>query len=537
MIDTKRNIALRVSGAASVAALFAALGSTPAQAVETKFYGDVSVAMSLNMKDVIETKDDDKYKISMLRATSHLNMDANLTEGLSFVGKVRLVRDFPNSYLTDLERLGGDSAGHSNLARLYTGTPNYLREAYFDWKLNDRLQFRIGKQQVAWGETDFFQAMDMVHGYDFTWRSILEPANEELRKPLFLINTTVMVPELDGKAQLLLRPGKANRKDAVGNTIDLFGGRWAGQPYKGVDFRVPLVTPYNYSNPEGDAEDTTWGVRWSGSLMEINYSLSYLKTYNPFPVVNPAANMDFLTLIGVPVPAGTPSGSEQFKGRTPIGVSGELIYPKIDLFGLTASGYSSTADAVFSGELAYIRDYAYNFGYISGLSGVFGPGFDGIRQKNVVKSMVRMDKNLAFTQSVLGTEKPAFFSVQLFDTWIRGFKSSENLVQAVGFGQASKKHSSLLTTILGLSYANGTVVPELVAGWYMTYGGGFAVPSVSLQFGKDWRFKVEYDHFWNTGSRPATPPGANAANTERDTSFFGYFNNNDQLYMKLTYQF
>jgi len=535
MIDVKRKIALRASGAASVVALFAALGSTPAQAVDTKFYGDVSAAMSLNMKDVIETKDDDKYKISMFRTTAHLNMDSNLTEGLSFVGKLRLVRDFPTTYLNDLEKLGADSAGHGNLARQYTDTPGYLREAYFDWKVNDRLQFRVGKQQVAWGETDFFQAMDMVHGFDFTWRSFLEPANEELRKPLFLINTTVQVPEADGKIQLLIRPGKANRRDAIGNTFDVFGGRWANQPNKGVDFRgapgLP-ITPYNYTNPEGDAEKNTWGVRWSGMFHEINYSLSYLKTFNTIPVISPAVNMNFLTAVGAPVPLGTPSGSTPFKGITPTGLAGEIIYPEIDLFGLTASGYSSTLDAVFSGELAYINDFAFNYGYSSGLSAVFGPGFDGIKQKDVIKSMVRMDKNLAFAQSVLGTEKPAFFSVQLFDTWIQNFNSSEQLLQLVGFGQASKKHSTLLTTILGLSYANGTVAPELVAGWDATYGGGFLVPSVSFQFGKEWRFKVEYDHFWDTGNR--TP--ANAA-TERDASLFGYFSHNDQLYMKLTYQF
>jgi len=523
MIDVKRKIALRASGAASVVALFAALGSTPVQAAETKFYGDVSAALSLNMKDIPETTDDDKYKISMFRTTAHLNMDSNLTDTLSFVGKVRLVRDFPNSYLTDLERKGADAAGERNLAKIYTDST--LREAYFDWKPTDRLQFRVGKQQVAWGESDFFQAMDLVHGMDFTWRSFLEPANEELRKPLFLINATWLVPELDGKLQVLLRPGKANRKDAIGDTFDVFGGRWANQPNKGLDFRT--ITPYNYSHPGADAEDNTWGVRWSGIAQEINYSLSYLQSFKKnSPIISPAGD---LTLFGLP---GVPSGSQPFQGVRPIGLAGEIIYPKLDLFGLTASGYSAAVDAVFSVEAAYIRDFTFNYGYSSPLSLALGPGFDGVKEKNVVKSMVRMDKNLAFVQSLLGAEKPAFFSVQLFDTWIQNYHNDEKLIQLVGFGQASKRHSSILTTILGLSYDNGQIAPELVAGWDATYGGGFLVPSVTFQYGKDWRLKVEYDHFWDNGNRTS----ANAA-TERDTALFGYFSHNDQLYMKLTYQF
>lgn len=518
---------------AGITVLLAAIAcASSAQAADFKVSGDVSEAISMNMQDLPETPQDDKNKLSMARTTLHLNLDAKLSENISFVGKFREVRETNLQYLKDLSKLGANGADGGKLVDQYSRSG--VREAYFDLDYA-RFMLRLGKQQVAWGETDFFAAMDMVHGFDYTWRSFLEPANEELRKPMVMANLTLQVPEADGKVQLFLRPGQWNRHDAVGNTFDVIGGRWANQPNKGVDFRggpgFP-ITPYNYRQTGADAEDDTWGIRWSGSLKEINYSLSYLETFNSNPVVNPAANLNFLTAVGAPVPLGTPSGSMPFKGTTPIGLAGEIIYPKIELYGLTASGYSDAADAVFSTEIACIRDYAYNYGYVSGLSGVFGPGFDGVKQKNLVKSMVRMDKNLAFVKELLGAEKPAFFSVQLFDTWIKDFNAAEDLVQLVGFGQASKAHSTLLTMIVGLSYANGTVVPELVAGHDVTYGGGFIVPSVSFQYGKDWRFKIEYDHFYNSGERTAK----NAA-TERDTALFGYFANNNQIYAKLTYQF
>lgn len=548
MNKRKKGIGCSVGGIACVIAVAMPLCTGTAYAVDTKVYGDVSAAFSWNTQDTMKENlgqnpyPDTKGKLSMARYTLKLNADSTFNENLSLVCKVRLVHDASNSYLDLLEKpngpsvSGADAAGHRDLSRLYSG--GELRELYADIKPNDMVLLRLGKQQVVWGESDFFQAMDMVHGYDFMWRSFLEPANEDLRKPLVLANLTVQVPDANGKVQVLFRPGALNRLDSVGNTFDIQGGRWANQPLKGVDFLT--ITPYNYKRDGANARDNTWGIRWSGIAQEINYSLSYLKTYNPVPVISMSTNI--APLFGAP--GFIPSGSTPFNGSTPIGVAGEVIYPKIDLFGVTASGYSAAVDAVFSAEAAYIRDFAYNFGQTSWFSGapvgpggsivpiLGGPGYDGVKRKNVVRSMLRMDKTLGFTQSLIGTEKPAFFSVQLFDTWITGFHDSEDLIQLVGFGQRSKEHSDILTIILDTSYNNGIINPTLVAGHDLSYGGGFLVPSVSFQYGKNWRLKLEYDHFWKGGDRTA----ANN-NNERNAGLFGYFSNNDQFYTKITYQF
>lgn len=544
----KKGVRRGVGGLATVLIAAAPFHAAEVRAADTKFYGDVSAAFSWNTQDTLKNNlganpnPNTRGKMSMQRYTLKLNADSTINENFSLVGKLRLVKEGSLGYLNTLERpngpsvSGADAAHHGDLPRMYSEAD--LRELYADIKFGDNIQLRLGKQQVVWGESDFFQAMDMVHGYDFTWRSFLEPANEDLRKPLVLANVTVQVPELDGKAQFLFRPGSLNRKDSIGNRFDIQGGRWANQPLKGIDFLA--ITPYNYRRDGADARDNTWGIRWSGIAKEINYSLSYLKTFNPNPVISMSSNI--APFFGAP--GFIPSGATPFKGSTPTGIAGEVIYPKIDLFGLTASGYSATMDAVFSTEVAYIRDYAYNYGQTSwfsqapvGPGGAIvpilgGPGYDGIKRKNVIRSMVRMDKTLPFTQSLLGTEKPAFFSAQFFDTWIKGFDASEDLVQLVGFGQRSKRHSSLLTFILDTSYANGTINPTLVLGSDLSYGGGFAVPSVTFQYGRNWRLKLEYDHFWHRKDRTA----ANN-NIERKAGLFGYFAGNNQFYAKVTYQF
>ncbi|GAA4017964.1 hypothetical protein GCM10022212_12140 [Actimicrobium antarcticum] len=503
-----------------LAVLASALLSASAYAEGIKVDGYIREGVSINLQDPIETATNDQYKVSMARSTARINLEAD-TGPVVFSVKARASREIRTSYLKDLEaiRFGGPTVGGANagdgnsLGKAYNEAE--LREWYADFSLGERIKARIGKQQVAWGETDFFAGNDLIHGFDYSWRSFLESANEELRKPLIMANINIAVPEAGGSLQVLVRPGLDRRKD-IGNTYDLFGGRWANQPNKGLDFFANGFK-YNLDNPEGNYKKTTGGVRWNGLSGGLNYSVSYLKTFNPDPVINPAF--------------------APWKGAAIQGGLGDLIYPTVDVFGATISGYAPVVDAVFSTEMAYIKHYAFNYGYDNGYGFLSGStsgtaGFSGITQKNVIRTTVRMDKNLAGVSQLLGAEKPAFFSVQVFDTWIQNYKSSEQIVNLVGFGQARKEHSTIVTGILGLSYNNGKIKPELVGGVDATYGGGFIVPSVSFEFGNNWRLKTEMDLFWNNGSRN---PGNSA--TERDTALFGYFNKNSQLYTSLTYQF
>jgi hypothetical protein len=380
-----------------------------------------------------------------------------------------------------------------------------LREFYVDMNPFDRLKLRIGKQQVVWGETDFFRAMDVVNGFDYRWRSFLERENEELRKPLILVNATIDVPEANGNLQILFRPGVDRDRD-IGNTYDLSGGRWALQPNKGVDFLAPGLLATNVHSAGADADDKTGGIRWSGVAGPVNYSLAYLKTFSNDPVVN--------------------SSFAPYR-QTPKGQLGDFIYPKIDLAGITLSGYSAALDAVLSTELVYTRDAPYNVG--SRFADGALPGFGGIRRKNLVTSMFRIDKSLNLAR-FLGTSRPSFFSVQVFDKWIQGFERKDDLVELAGFGAPVREHTTIATAILGLNYNNDKVNPQLAVGADVSNGGGFAIPSVELVWGSNWRFVAEADVFFN---RHEKLPGQ----VEQSTHLFGQFAHNNQLVLRLTRQF
>ncbi|WP_218568370.1 DUF1302 family protein [Pseudomonas sp. H9] len=464
---------------------------------------------SFNLKDAPETRADDKGKLSMVRSSLMLDADA-VTGPLSWKAIARLDKEVMTDYQDDLQDINrsmvntGARGRGSDLMGEYDQAE--LREFYFDYEY-DRVKFRVGKQQVVWGETDFFRAMDVVQGFDYRWRSFLEPENEELRKPLIMLNTTLQVPELDGSLQVLVRPG-LDAHNAIGNSVDFYGGRWAPQPYRGTDFFSVVDTDYDH--PQGDNEKVTAGLRWAGLIGDVNYSLAWLKSYQGDPVINSRFN--------------------PYK-KTPKGILGDAIHPEITVIGATASTYVAAADAVFSTELVYTQDAAFNLGSEPLFGGAVPPGFGGIKRKDTFTSMVRMDKTVDLTR-LLGTSRPSFLSTQLFNTRVLGFSKDDDLVELAAFSAKKKRNTTLLTTVLQMNYRNDTINPSLAGGVDVGNGGGFLIPAVEFVMGDNWRLRAEADLFFAAGNS-----NESAQDDSSSTRLFGYFDNHDQLVLRLTRQF
>ena len=514
------------TGAAVTAGLGLSVGAAvPANAeVEFTYGGYIRQYISMNLDDKPETRRDDQFTLQMLR--TQVRLDVTATSGaFKVVARGRAVKEYMTEYQNWLKNPRELPAGYSgayahdgpapSLLENYEGL--FLRELYVDWDaVPNRLLLRLGKQQIAWGETDFFQANDLIHGFDYSWRSFLEAENEELRKPLILANAIVQVPELRGTFQGFIRPGLDRWQD-IGTTYDLFGGRWANQPNKGQDFLGSLK--YELDHPDGDKDDVTGGARWSGIAGDLSYSVMYLRTFNPDPVVSPAR---FL---------GNPKDD-----ITPAGALGDLIYPVVDVVGGTASYYWPWLDTVLSTEVSYIWDKPYNFGRNEDISasGVpysfFNlPSFGGVMKKDTLKFMLRGDYNLDLTK-ILYTQRPSFFSVQVFNTWIPDLKKSDGAVALVGYGGELRKFQSLVTAILNLNYMNDRINVGLAGGFDIASVEGFVTPSVEFVYGNNWRLKAEADIFFVNSSKAV-------GQVEDATQLLGYFNRNNQFLIRAQYQF
>lgn len=474
--------------AGSAAALLGAGPAVAADDFEWHVTGYARTWMSMNLQDIPETPQSDQGDLSMVRGSLLVDVDARYKQVL-FKAVGRADGEMETSYLRRLESLANtQSPGGDDIMDQYNELR--LRELWTQFEPVTHLTLRIGKQQVVWGETDFFQALDVVQGFDRRWHW-WEPEGDELRKSLWLVNATYEVPAVSGALQLLLRPGLDEGED-IGNTVDITGGRWRTLFYRGFD--TLAMTRYNFHSAYGDIDDVTYGARWNGIVGPVNYSVNYLKSFWPDMVLDTG-----------PMFAGS-------------GVP-EWVYPKVDIFGATASYYSQALDAVFSTELAYVPDAPYNAH--SGIAGLPG-GFGGIVEKDTVLAMLRMDKNVDLS-AIIGTPRPSMFSVQLFDTMIVDYDSADDLAFAVGYGEKRKRHNILATAILAANYANDTINPSVAFIHDVSYGGFIVLPSVDFAFGDNWRLKVGAELFFAAGHDKLD-----------DVSVPGMFDKGDQVFFRVT---
>jgi len=457
-----------------------------------------------------------------------------------------------------------------------------VRELYLDIPITKRLKLRFGKQQVAWGDTDFFVASDLMHGFDFSWRSIWEGGElEELRKPLWLANFQLQVPEVNGSLQVVVRPPGLDRDEDVGNTFDIFGGRWANVENKGLDF-VNFLN-LNYEHDEGDVDsDVTGGVRWSARWRDFNYSLQYLHTFNQEPIVNPCtanvagapgvgcfwSNFGLAPFMREPLGGDQPTpGPVQARasclplgpvagGPLPPGFCylGDIIYPVVDTVGMNANVYVPFLDAVFATEVAYTFDKPFVTGSLRNPTCQFVfCGLAGVIEKDILRWSVRLDWQAQWTQRaplgkipLIGTHRPSFITVTLFDTWIPDFDKDDDIVFLVGNAMKQREHSTLATVIMSLPYFNDRMTVGLTGGFDLTYlGNGFFIPSVDFVYGNHWRLRLEADIAFSDGNRTGSefnfPPNQVEPGSTRGqgntTSLFGILEGSNQFLMKLSYLF
>lgn len=102
------------------------------------------------------------------------------------------------------------------------------------------------------------------------------------------------------------------------------------------------------------------------------------------------------------------------------------------------------------------------------------------------------------------------------------------------------RDSAILTGILGMNYANDRINPTIAAGWDVSNGGGFIIPSVEWVLGDQWRLKAELDLFFPRGNekrRYVNPATFAWEERGRGASLFGYFAHNNQAVIRLTRQF
>ena len=521
-----RGIFVTVAVASSCAG--AALGQTT-WSDEVRFGGYVRGYAGWNLDDPQELPGNDRRRNSMLRGQAYLEAEGKQA-AWQWKMAGRVAREKKTAYLGDLETLARTRTvfGDPNLNVTGIYNTGEIREAWVQFQPNDTLNVKFGRQQVVWGETDIVQALDVIHGYDFTWAPLLEDP-DETRKPLILLNATLSVPPANGSLQLIVRPGWDGRK-WIGSTFDIYGGRARTVGYKGASSIAG--NGIDYDHPEGDRDKVTYALRWRGLAGGLNYHLSYVNAhYTRNAIVNSAF-----------APFATPP-----RGGALI----DFIYPIVDVYAAGLNGYAQGIDTVLSAELVFTNGEPFNVGTVPGgtvAASCLGPfsaipeftsfsGVCGVRRKDTLMAMIRAEKTYR-TMDTLGSSGPLSASLQLFNTRILGFNEAEELVQTAGYPAKAHRDSTLATLVLRAPFMGDKLTPTIALGRDIPNKGSFAAFALDYELGTHWRLRAEADFFRGQSTvRMAQFPGVGLLPVGDARGLPGLLDRNDRMYLRVTYQF
>jgi hypothetical protein len=268
---------------------------------------------------------------------------------------------------------------------------NSLREFYVDFKIkNAPLSFRIGRQQVIWGESDQFRVMDIINPLDLTWHFQME-SWDEIRKPLWLAKGLWDIGELGPLSNAFLE-AVYNPFDFVpSNAVDFLPRPWAapfpdplrpGQvdnsqgPRKGGTLISPTFHLQGTSMRKGDfqrnpQDASEFGMRFHAVTPQgFEFALNYLYGRGRAPGGTNATALKITDMYfspdGNPNNLGTaasvptvgyfqPDPSSTFAAPVkPIHVVGKLMYPYQHIFGLTGNYFEGDlTQAVLRFETLY----------------------------------------------------------------------------------------------------------------------------------------------------------------------------------------
>lgn len=363
----------------------------------------------------------------------------------------------------------------------------WLRECYLDI-LTDRLDLRLGKQQVVWGTADGVRILDLVNPLDYREWTLKDYIDSRL--PLWMINAEGKIL-MNGQLQLLLIPDyEPNYYPPSGAPFTLRTVRLGAEAAAAVYPRFTMATVDE--KPEHTFENTKIGLRWRNIIEghAFEYTLNYLHTY------------DFASYV---------------YGRRVIGSLIEILRraEQIDVFGGTFSKTITEGIVIpglakgwtLRGELAFIKGGAMNFGTdrnIVGLSDV-----------NMYNYVLGFDKNF-FTNWLFSFQ----FIQMITETKEKFNKTAQNYTLLNGATRGPlDKVETILTLMLSTDFLHERLKPQIL----IIYGDDNdwrISPKISYEISDQWLVTAGVHIF--EGSEP---------------HLNGQFDKNDEVFLELKYTF
>jgi hypothetical protein len=470
--------------------------------------------------------------LSIARATLQLEGHWQATDRISLHAIVRGVRSLSLAAdrYAQIPTPRSDPEERGAYAREWAAENYYqefdLRELYLDLDPTDWLNIRAGRQQVAWGETSSFRLLDVVNPVNATWHFGPLENMEDIRIPLWMINTGIDVPALDGTLELLWVPLVDRPQDTVTTPLT-FVGAW-GVPYSNQPPAF-FVENKELRYPGRKLRDSRGGARWKGNLgNKASYSLVYYYTHQiNMPVPTHFYSRPKLDENGMPNPE-WPEGLD----RNIHSLSNYILeFPRQHVVGATFEyAFDSPIGTLLRLEGSVVPNRTFPTRTDRGFSG--DPN-DPLRSNYHPKQLLSASYAVSLQRSTmirfLNPTQNFLVFAQFSHTVVPGLKietpEHQLLVEVPVYNNwSAQKHTFNLVFMVRTTYFNGKVTPRLTAAYLPNmYAGDSGFYSVDVDF------------------RLSTHYGLNL----RATDFFGkdayrelgLYRDRDEVHAALTVQF
>ncbi|GAB5414308.1 MAG: hypothetical protein Cons2KO_19110 [Congregibacter sp.] len=149
-----------------------------------------------------------------------------------------------------------------------------LRELYVDFKWGS-VDWRLGKQQIVWGQADGIKVLDVVNPQSF--REFILDDFDDSRIPLWTVNVNVPIGG-SSNLQLLWIPDTTYHEFAeIGRPFEFTSPRIIPQ--------VPITSVGEVDKPDDPLEDSDFGIAFSSFIDGWDFSLNYLYRYLDVPIL------------------------------------------------------------------------------------------------------------------------------------------------------------------------------------------------------------------------------------------------------------
>jgi len=359
--------------------------------------------------------------------------------------------------------------------------------------------FRIGRQNLSWGETDVFRLLDVINPLDNTYGGIFEDLDDR-RIPLWMLRGSYNFGNVGPASSLTLEgfwvPGS-------------WDARVAPIAPSGTPYAVPLAPaplPILVETPGKTMSSSRWGARLQGVLLDsVNLSVGHYQSYLDLPS----------TLLNV----------EDTGGLLPE-YSLEIYYDQVQVTGGAANWWESHLDVVVRAEVAWFWEESVfipeeNTPLVP--TGLPIPGLEVLpaqghkTEKDILRWMIGFDKNLWIRK--LNKTQTFFLSMQYFGQWIPNY--DDRIKQAVPIYPDDSNYASVkevegtFTFLMNTTYFSGQLSPQVVVA-YDARGAWMFQPQLGF-LREPFRFLVQYSGIYGTFTN------------------FGFFRDRDQISFVISY--